>query len=179
MTTEEWKVIDGYGERYTVSNTGKVRREVPTHMYTAHSLLSYNIRRNYRYVQLWNRETKRRDSHAVHQLVATYFIGPCPDGKTEVNHRDGDPTNNHVDNLEWVTHQENQQHAFDELNRESLKGEQHGCAKLTEADIYDIRAMFRDGLGNKEIAIKYGVTRQAIRAVRLGISWKHIPEGGE
>ena len=41
-----------------------------------------------------------------HQLVAQYFI-PNPNGYTEVNHKDENPHNNSVDNLEWCTHKEN------------------------------------------------------------------------
>lgn len=46
----------------------------------------------------------------VHRLVATYFC-PNPEGKATVNHIDGDKSNNHYTNLEWMTHGENQLHA--------------------------------------------------------------------
>lgn len=48
----------------------------------------------------------------VHRLVALHFI-PNPYNHSQVNHKDGDKTHNHVSNLEWVSVQQNNQHALE------------------------------------------------------------------
>lgn len=62
----------------------------------------------------------------VHRLVAGAFI-KNPDNLPYVNHRDGIPSNNHAANLEWVTHRQNVQHAYDN-GQNSNKGGKHGFA---------------------------------------------------
>ena len=57
--------------------------------------------------------TYKRDY--IHRLVAEHFISPCPEPNMVVNHKDGDPFNNHVSNLEWATVNENNKHYHREL----------------------------------------------------------------
>lgn len=61
----------------------------------------------YLFVRLINGSTKQK--FYVHRLVADAFI-PNPENKREVNHIDGNPQNNSITNLEWVTHKENIDH---------------------------------------------------------------------
>ena len=96
---EEWKNIIGYEGLYEVSNKGNVR----------------NVRRNtllklsknkYGYIQVYLYKNGIRKGFKVHRLVAQAFI-LNPDNLPQVNHRDENPGNNNVDNLEWCTHKYN------------------------------------------------------------------------
>lgn len=104
---EEWRPFaDG---NYAVSNFGRVKRLTDgrrTHAGRMMKLTKMSIG----YYSVGPTINGKNVKMTVHRLVAEAFIGPCPEGH-EVNHKDGDKTNNRVDNLEYVTHQENMVHA--------------------------------------------------------------------
>lgn len=111
MTSDVWKPIDGYEGKYEVSNTGMVRI-LNYHRTGIKKVLSTQIDR-YGYVCVClPKEGNKRKHMTVHRLVAKAFV-PNPDGKPEINHIDGNKQNNLFSNLEWVTMQENQRHAWD------------------------------------------------------------------
>ena len=113
----EWKVIAGYEGLYKVSNTGLVRclnRDIYDACgkwisYRKGCVLIPFYSRKYKCVKLCKGGLEK--SVFVHRLVAMTFV-PNPDNKPEVNHIDGDTTNNVFTNLEWVTKKENMQHAI-------------------------------------------------------------------
>lgn len=78
----------------------------------------------------------------IHRLVAYAFLEK-KECDTDVNHKDGNPTNNNVNNLEWVTHIENVRHALDT----GLTPMKH-----TKESIEMIAKLLMDGLSNKEVA---------------------------
>ena len=93
----------------------------------------------------------------VHRLVAQTFI-PNPDNKPCVNHKDGNKENNHVSNLEWVTHKENTAHAiatglFDPKNPANHpRGVNHSKAIHTEETIHKVCKLLEQGYGPTEIS---------------------------
>lgn len=63
------------------------------------------------YVRVELSQSGNGKKYLLHRLLAQAFI-PNPNGKPQVNHIDGNPRNNRLDNLEWVTRSENQLHAY-------------------------------------------------------------------
>lgn len=102
----------------------------------------------------------------LHRLVAITFV-PNPENKPQINHKDGDKNNNHYTNFEWVTAQENHDHARS-LNL-MAKGEQLG--KLTEERVLDIRARAGTGPTYVEIGQSHGVTKQTVCDIVKRRSW--------
>ncbi len=118
---EKWRPVKGYEKLYEVSSFGRIRSLESTCFAcggkrtdtllagteTFNGYLRVGLRGARKgepgYQQKWIR---------VHRIVAEAFI-PNPEGKPQVNHRDGDRRNNRVENLEWVTGSENMQHAWD------------------------------------------------------------------
>lgn len=101
---KEWrKVKDNLN--YSISDAGEVRRDDTDHI----KELRLN-RYGYAVVDLY--KNSKRKTERVHRLVANAFI-PNPSDKPEVNHKDGNKTNNNVSNLEWTTKRENIDHAVE------------------------------------------------------------------
>lgn len=107
---EIWKPVKGYVGLYEVSNLGRVRsldRYVNTmggKRMIKGQIMKPRIRNKYLSVNLAKEGIKR--DHAVHRLVAEAFI-PNQENKPHVNHIDFNIHNNRVDNLNWMTVEEN------------------------------------------------------------------------
>lgn len=112
-----WRSIQGYEESYEVSDDGQVRSldrvihcsDGTTRNRKGKVLKPHQDPSGYLSVNLAC--CGKQVTRFIHVLVAEAFI-PKPDYRVEVNHLDGDKTNNAVHNLEWMTHKENIQHAF-------------------------------------------------------------------
>lgn len=120
---EIWKDIEGYEGLYQVSNLGRIRgidryvgfKNGKKRLWKGKIKTQTVTGKGYLKVRLCDRTTKDKTDE-VQRIVARAFI-PNPDNKPQVNHIDGDKKNNRVENLEWVTAQENDIHKINVLKK--------------------------------------------------------------
>lgn len=143
---EEWSPIVGYEGLYEVSSFGRIKSLF--HKYTDTKERNFckkeriirpqnDCKRGYLKVRIYKDGVG--SSFSIHRLVAVAFI-PNPDDLPEVNHKWGIKTDNRVSELEWSTSSDNQQHAYDVLNRNKpLLGkfgkDHHTSIKVNQYDL--------------------------------------------
>jgi hypothetical protein len=97
---EQWKQIQDF-PNYNISSFGNVKNNLTD------KLLKPCLKSGYYHISLTN--NKIRKIFKIHRLVASEFLDN-PDNKSDVNHKDKNKLNNSINNLEWMTRKENNQH---------------------------------------------------------------------
>lgn len=165
---EEWRVVDGYGGRYYVSNYGRLYSN-GAHGGRAGLIRDEDSGRGYRCaIFSWDGITHHV---SVHRLVAEAFCDGKSDERQDVNHIDGNKANNRADNLEWVTRSENMLHSVHVLGNKTKLGIPSPNRKLTKDQVREIRT---DTRPRSVVAEEYGVGRTTIDNVRLGRYYKDV-----
>lgn len=176
---ELWRDIPNYEDYYQVSNFGRIKsldrkalvfkpqlnKTIPKRIYGHY--MCFIPHRGYSLVCL----TKNNKSQTlpVHRIVAKVFI-PNDLNKSCINHKDCNKSNNHINNLEWVTHKENKEHSG--LNGMNARGENQGLSKLNNSQVRVIKRI--NDMQYKEIAKIFNVHPSTISYIKRGITWKHI-----
>ena len=154
-TDEVWNPVN-CAERYSVSSFGRVvgpsgKQLKPMISHSGHLYVFIDRKRRY-----------------IHRLVLESFIGNCPDG-LECRHLDGNPHNNHVDNLAWGTKLEN-------TNDRRLHGtmpipHKSAWTKLKPENIPTIRFLSLS-YSSRSIARIFGTSHTTIQKIIRGERWK-------
>jgi hypothetical protein len=172
IVTEIWKSVVGWEGWYSISNLGRIRREVKGRGVKAGHISISHSPQSYEYATFTLCRNEEKNHVTIHRLVAAAFLGPCPIGM-EVNHRNGRKLDNRIENLEYVTAAINIRHARDVLGFN--RGELHGRAKLTNFDVRTIRAKHAGGVSQKQLAAEFQVGKMTINRLLRKETWRHVP----
>lgn len=168
----EFHPIPGYVGHYAVSVHGAVKN-----LQTGQVLTRYTGKTGYPVVHLWM--GNKYKTKYLHRLIAEIFL-PKVEGKTQINHLDGDKTNNALANLEWSDQTRNARHAV-EIGLTPV-GSKRRTSKLNEAQAMAIFNLAHEGhLPRKEIASKFNISVTQVHQIKNKKEWKHIHQqkGGE
>lgn len=174
----QWRIMPG--GHHLVSDDGRVQT-----VKTGRILKTTTASNGYATFGSYAERGKRRNFF-VHHLVAELFIGPR-DG-LNVNHKDGNKLNNHLENLELVTPRENSEHASrmglmatgtrhgSKTHPERvIRGEDHAAARLSTEQVVRARELVTSGHSCRSIAKEWGISESAVRRAVRGIDWRHVP----
>lgn len=166
---EVWVAAHGFNGRYEVSSHGRVRSLLhPKGVPWKGGALILRVR-----VTAESRERVflgRKDVH-VPRLVLLSFVGDPPPG-CECAHLDGDPRNNRLSNLAWVTHAVNMSHQVAHGTRRA--GSRHAQAKLTDADVIQIRRRVGEGQTQRAVADAFGISQSLVSMLFRRTAWRHL-----
>jgi len=166
-----FRIIKGYDNLYCVNHEGIVVSPSYTDKrgYFRELRVLKPSKRGKGYLAVGLMKDGKQVPVSVHRLVAKAFI-PNPENKPQVNHKDGNKENNHVNNLEWVTNQENIRHSYDTGLRVGTnhKGERNNMAKLTLEQVQMIKNSQKSVI---ELAEEFNVSRSCVYKIRKGTRW--------
>ena len=188
---EVWKDIKGYENLYQVSNYGNVKsldRYIKNKngkmQFYNEKILRPNDSKGYLKVTL--SKNNRQRTFRIHVLVAKTFISN-PENKPEVNHKDGNKHNNHIDNLEWNTRRENEIHAYQKGLAKPSKKQKEAVAKYAKENYskkiiqYDLNGNFIKEWNSmadiwRELGIRASLICRCCKGLRThtyGYIWKY------
>jgi hypothetical protein len=174
---ELWKTVPGFPS-YSASNKGQIKRTKPHPngpKICGGVLKGQSDGHGYYRVSLF-RNDKKRYVFKVHAVILMTFVGSRP--KNHVcNHKNGIKTDNSIENIEWVTCGENNQHAYDmglKRSRELPVGENHHLARLSNGEVWLIKKLLHHGIKQSLIAKMFKVERYYISRIKRGSTWNHL-----
>jgi len=182
---EQWLPVVGFSE-YAVSNLGRVKRVIADKKnHVCRVLKPWLNNKGYQIVNLCDSSGQKK--HLVSRIVCAAFHGAAPTEKHEVAHNDGDQSNNYAQNLRWATRSENMEdsrkhgtmaigsrHGRTTKPEKTPRGEKHGHAKITDAEVRLIRSINPNLVTGRTIAQAFGISPACVSNIRSKKTWRHI-----
>lgn len=157
--------INKYNKKYSVTKDGKVWSQISNRFLKQQiNYLGYPIITFYGL----GKNKQKLKTHYIHRLVAEAYIKNKNNYK-EINHKDGNKSNNNVGNLEWCTRKENINHAFKKGLIKPRYNLDHPRTKLSSKIIKEIKLQINNKYGTlTKLAKKYNVSISLISLIKKG-----------
>jgi hypothetical protein len=179
---EYFEAIPGHESCYTISNYGRVKSQgkVRNNLLGEHTMQTRILKpakntRGYYTVVLTNGGAQK--TVTVHRLMRLAFMpetAHLTGHMVEVDHIDGDKSNNVLSNLECVTSKVNKERAI-RMGLMNNVGEAHGMAKLTELQVWEVLTEYHlNKLTRKQVSAKLGISEFTVKSIHNGTNWKHV-----
>lgn len=143
---------------YYISKTGEIFSKKSNQI-----LKQQTVKKGYKRISLMLDNGKKK-TYSIHSLVLLTFVGKRP-ANLEIRHKDSNPANNSLENLEYCTTQTNTNDKFFQ-NRKFMK--------LTASQAIDIA---KDKRAYKEIAKDYNITASSVSDIKCGFVWGKVTKG--
>lgn len=163
-----WREINGF-DGYFINENGDVRSIKRGKQKVLKPALS-----GCGYLNVVLMRDNKRFAKKIHRLVAENFL-PLDGSRTHVNHKDGNKTNNHIDNLEWCNRSENVVHAIKTGLLKAKTGIHNKRFTLTVEQVLTLMTLPRttkNGRGsyatNRKLSEMWGVSEGTISRIRNG-----------
>ena len=180
---EIWKPIVGYEGLYEISNYGNLRSMPRVIMrkdgkpYTVQTIKmlkpSYD-KDGYLRIELNNKGVAKK--YYVHRLVANSFI-PNTFNKPQVNHKNAVKDDNSIENLEWVTNQENRDHVVKNKLQPLQYGIKNPNVKLTVEKVIEIKKLKQQGIKPSVISKLTNIPISNVNNIINDYTWRWLKDG--
>ena len=143
-----------------VTDDGRVKR-IDSNVYSP----CPRYKHGYHQITFHIEHTGTQKACLVHRLVWECFVGEIPQGM-QINHKDGNKSNNCLSNLELVTPKQNMSHAVETGLKKGLPGQDNSMSKLTDHEYYQVIDRLVKGASNDEISKDYGLHPRYVSLIR-------------
>lgn len=169
---EKWKPIPGYKRFYSISSFGRIRKDKKYNNRPKNGIVQSRIKKDgYRQISLYKNFTPK--TFKLSRLMALTFIGKPKKGE-QVNHKDGNKSNDKLDNLEYTTARGNMLHAI-KLGLKKIRYGSDVSKKLNERDVKKIRHLyFINKKSQTEISKIFNIAQTTVHHIVKRKTWKHI-----
>lgn len=171
---EIWKDIKNYEGLYQISNFGNVKslaRSIDCGKFIRNvkEKLLKQSKNSSGYLHVTFSKNNKLKTFTVHKLIMNTFIG---DSNLTINHKDCNKENNNINNLEYITNEDNLKHAHKNKLINYRKGINHHCTRISLTNLNKIYKMAMEGIPHKIIAEKFNIAISTVSTIKTKKSYR-------